>query len=287
MRERHWILSLLVAGALLLGALIATGGVAAQGSDEREAAQVPEQESTKPPRPLTTPRRIALARRFARHRAGIVAFSVLERRSDRPRGLLRTARFHSASVVKAMLMVAVLRRARGRHLNVVERARLRPMITMSDNDAASAVYNDVGGRGLHRVARAAGMTKFIDVGHWAEARITAADQSRLFLQIDRLVPRSHRRYARKLLSSIVSWQRWGIARAARRRHMKVFFKGGWRTGIDHQVALLERGRQRLALAVLTSGSPSAAYGQETIERIALRVLRPRRKPIRARRRPAS
>jgi hypothetical protein len=199
---------------------------------------------------------------------------VLERKNDRPRGLLRTARFHSASVVKAMLMVAVLRRAHGRRLSVVERARLRPMITTSDNDAANAVYNDVGGRSLRRVARRAGMKRFTEVGHWAEARITAADQSRLFLQIDKLVPRSHRRYARKLLSSIVRGQRWGIARAARRRHMRVFFKGGWRPGIDHQVALVERGGQRLALAVLTSGSPSAAYGQETIERIARRVLRP-------------
>jgi hypothetical protein len=201
---------------------------------------------------------------------------VLEKVNDRPRGLLRTARFHSASVVKAMLMVAVLRRARGRHLSDAERRRLRPMITLSDNDAAGAVYEDVGGHGLRRVAHLAGMRRFSDVGHWAEARITAADQARLFLQIDKLVPRSHRRYARRLLSSIVSWQRWGIARAARRRHMKAFFKGGWRAGIDHQVALLERGGQRLALAVLTNGSPSAAYGQETIERIAMRVLRPPR-----------
>jgi hypothetical protein len=266
----------------------------AQGGDALKAAEVPAKVPAKaaaePARPLTTPRRIVRARRFARRREGVVAFSVLET-DGRPRGLLRTARFHSASVVKAMLMVAVLRRARGRHLSDTERARLRPMITVSDNDAASAVYNDVGSRGLRRVAHVAGMRRFIDVGHWAEARITAADQSRLFLTIDQLVPRSHRRYARKLLSSIVSWQRWGIARAARRRHMRVFFKGGWRTGIDHQVALVERGRQRLALAVLTSGSPSAAYGQETIERIALRVLRPRRpvnrSSIRARILPAS
>jgi hypothetical protein len=94
----------------------------------------------------------------------------------------------------------------------------------------------------------------------------------LFLRIDRLVPPAHRHYARKLLSSIVPEQRWGIARAARREHVKIFFKGGWRNGITHQVALLERRRQRVALAVLTSGSPSMGYATETIERIATRII---------------
>jgi hypothetical protein len=228
------------------------------------------------PRPLTTPRRIAIAQRFARRRAGMVAFAVLER-DERPRGLHRTVRFRSASVVKAMLMVAVLRRA-GRHrVSAVKRALMHRMITVSDNDAASTLYAEVGGHGLRRLARVAGMRKFVDVGHWAEAWITAADQARFFLKIDRLVPRAHRRYARRLLSSIVSWQRWGIARVARRRHMKAFFKGGWRIGILHQVALLERGNGRVALAILTSGSPSEAYARETMERIAARVLRPPRR----------
>jgi hypothetical protein len=222
-------------------------------------------------RALTTRAGILRARRFARSRQGVVAFAVLDTEHP-PRGLRRTTLFPSASVSKAMLLVAALRRAAGERLGEADRGLLRPMITTSDNDAAGAVYSRVGGEGLRRVARAAGMRKFTDVGHWAGARITAADQSRFFLRIDRLVPAAHRRYARKLLSSIVTSQRWGIARAARRAHAKVFFKGGWRNGITHQVALLERGGRRLALAVLTSGSPSMAYAEETIERIARRVL---------------
>ena len=117
------------------------------------------------------------------------------------------------------------------------------------------------------------MRQFADVGHWAGARITAADQARLFLRIDSLVPRRHRRYARKLLCSIVGEQRWGIAPVARRATSKIFFKGGWRNGITHQVALLERGRPATGAGGadewLAVGWPTRA---ETIERVAARLL---------------
>ena len=149
------------------------------------------------------------------------------------------------------------------------------MIIRSDNAAASAIYAEIGAPGLRRVARAAGMRKFTPASPWGLSQITAADQVRFFLRIDKLVPRAHRRYARKLLSSITKGQRWGIAPVARRKKLKAFFKGGWVPGITHQVALLERrrGGQRIALAVLTRDSPSMAYGEETIEGIAARVLR--------------
>jgi hypothetical protein len=176
-----------------------------------------------------------------------------------------------------MMLVSVLRRAGKRKLSETERRRLWPMITRSDNEAASAIYGEIGARGLRRVARAAGMRKFTPAGPWGVSQITAADQVRFFLRIDRLVPRAHRRYARKVLSSITKGQRWGIAPVARRKKLKAFFKGGWVTGITHQVALLERrrGGQRIAVAVLTRNSPSMTYGEKTIEGIAARLLRRR------------
>jgi len=224
---------------------------------------------------LTSAAQIKVAQRFARSRQGVVAFAVLDERSTRVRGLRRTTRFRSASVVKAMMLVSVLRRAGKRSLSKTERRRLRPMITRSDNAAASAIYAEIGPRGLRRVARVAGMRKFTPASPWGVSQITPADQVRFFLRIDRLVPRSHRRYARKLLSSITKGQRWGIAPVARRKNLKAFFKGGWVPGITHQVALLERKRdgQRIALAIFTRDSPSMAYGEKTIESVAARLLR--------------
>lgn len=214
------------------------------------------------PRALATMQGVAAARAYAQTRAGLVAFAVLDGRGHL-RGLRMSTQFSSASVVKAMLLVAELRRAGSRPLTAAQRRALEPMIRASDNDAAHLVYGWVGAPGLRRVAGVARMHRFAVGRFLFDARVTAADQARFFLHIDRLVPAAHRRYARRLLSSIVSWQRWGIATVARRRGMTILFKGGWRTGLSHQVALLERGRRRVALAILTSGQPSAAYAQET------------------------
>ena len=212
------------------------------------------------------------AQHYARSRAGNVAFAVLEP-GGRVRGVHRYAAFPSASVVKAMLLVAVLRRAGRRPLSAQERGLLTPMITVSDNASALAVYNSVGRVGIGQIARAARMVHFGGVPSLFDTQITAGDQARLFLRIDRLVPAQHRRFARRLLSSIVDLQRWGIAPVARRHRLKAFFKGGWRGGLVHQVALLERNGRRIVLAVLTTNQPSMAYGEATISGIARRVLR--------------
>jgi hypothetical protein len=182
-------------------------------------------------------------------------------------------RHRSASQTKAMLLVAYLRRL-GRHPvpPAVHRV-LAPMIQVSGNRAADQVYGMVGDGGLESVGRAAGMRSLRLNGTWSEVEITAVDQARFFRRFDRLVPRRHRAYARRLLSSIVPAQSWGIPRAARRHDLKAFFKGGWREGLVNQGALLETGdRRRLAIVVLTDGV-SFPYGTATVEGVARRLLR--------------
>jgi hypothetical protein len=216
-------------------------------------------------------------------RAGSVSFGVRTRDGLRGVGVGRTV--PSASVVKAMLLVAYLRRpeVRDRDLRPPERALLGPMIRRSDNAAASQVCNMVGTGALARLASRAHMRRFRATRPWGLSTIDVADQTRFLLHIDRLVPSRHRRYARRLLGSIVPSQRWGIARV-RPRGWALDFKGGWGSGtgwVDHQVALLRRGRRRLAVAILITSSPSHAYGNETLRGVAARLLRglgPRSRP---------
>lgn len=222
-------------------------------------------------------RNLEAARRFARGRRGIVAFAVPG--FERPRGVMPRRRFISASVVKAMLLVAYLDAVqRGREpLSRRARSTLGRMIHVSDNDAADAIHRAVGHRGLYRVARRAGMRRFtIERSSWASSQITAADQVRFFSSIIGLTPPRYRPYARRLLSNIVGYQSWGIPRVARPRY-RVFFKGGWRPyrggQLVHQAALLDSGSRRLAIAVFTEGNPSMRYGIGTIEGVTRRLVR--------------
>jgi hypothetical protein len=217
---------------------------------------------------------IAAVGRYLAGRAGRTAFAVVDS-TGRLHGVRMHQQFGSASVVKAMLLVAYLRRlaSRGAGLDPGSRSKLYPMIHVSDNGAASAIFAIVGQGGLRQLARRAGMTHFTPSGIWGGTLITAADQARFFYNQDRLVPKRLRAYARGLLSGIAREQSWGIPSAARPR-WKVFFKGGWNParGRVHQVARLERGGQRIAIAVLQDNTPSMGYGEVTIAGVARRLL---------------
>jgi len=215
------------------------------------------------------------AKAYAQKRAGSVSFAV--RTPGTLLGYRSRTGVPSASVVKAMLMVSYLnhRRVRRRALTRADLALLSPMIRRSDNRAATHVRDFVGNAALRALARRVGMRAFRTAPSWGGSRITAADQSKLFLKIDRYVVGRHRRTAMRLLNTVVRSQRWGVARA-RPRAWAIYFKGGWGSGsgaVDHQVALLRRGRRRVSVAILTTGNPSMSYGNETLRGVARRLLR--------------
>jgi hypothetical protein len=221
-------------------------------------------------------KRTRAAARFARRRVGSVSFAIVDERG-RMHGFHRGRRYSSASVVKAMLLVAYLRKGgvRNRRLHGNERATLGPMIRRSDNAAATRIHNAVGNRGLRRLARRAGMKRFTPHAVWGGSQITARDQARYFFRIRQLTPERHRSYALGLLRRIVRGQRWGVPRG-RPKGWTVHFKGGWYpTGPwrVNQAALLQKGNRRLALAVLTEGDPSLGYGATTIAGVTRRLLR--------------
>jgi len=225
---------------------------------------------------LPTASELETAKLFASRRAGRVSFAVVDTSGALACYRCRVS-YHSASVIKAMLLVSYLNHLSrsGDALPADHQAYLDAMIHVSDNDAATAIYAHVGDEGLSELAAEARMTGFHVSGSWGSARITAGDQARFFAALDELNAPRYRIYVRDLLSSISQEQSWGIPEVSR-PEWETFFKGGWLTtsrgSLVHQVASLEKGGFAMAIAILTDANPSDRYGRETIRGIAARLL---------------
>ena len=212
------------------------------------------------------------AEAWAQHRRGVVTFAV--RTDDRlwGRGMDRQA--PSASTLKAILLVTHLRAARNRALTSKDRAILAPMIRRSANDPASLLVSKYGAKRIVAVARAGGMYSFKLNSPWGNSVVTARDLTRFALRMEQLMPARHRAYGMHLLSTITRSQRWGAAREVP-AGWTIYFKSGWGSGtgrVDHQMALLERGTERLTVAILTTDQGDHAYGKRTLQGVAKRLL---------------
>ncbi len=278
-------------GLVLAGALVAVAlGITSHGRRDDSPASRPgdsahaQMTGRSPAGVVAATRRAAIpspaavrsAWSYARRRGGQVSFAVVDTRG-RLRGRDADRAYVSASVVKALLLAAELRRVErdARTLDPGTHALLTAMIVHSDNASADDIYTRVGDPGLLEVAKRARMRRFSVRGHWANAQVTAADLARFLSRVRELLPRRHRGTGLRLLASIERKQSWGVPRAAGRR-WRVHFKGGWRDTekgeLVHQGAWLRGHGETLAIAVLTDAQPSRVYGIHTVRGIADRLL---------------
>lgn len=220
--------------------------------------------------------KVRLAKRYAQGRAGSVSFAIKDA-PDRFFGHHVRRVVPAASVFKAMILAAYLRRTsvRSRELTDEEKSRLSAMIRWSDNDSATILLDRMGHRAIHRLARDAHMRDFRLVRPWGLSDISAADQVRFFFRFHRYIPARHEGYARWLLHHIVRSQRWGITKVEL-QGWKRFFKSGWATGtgrVSHQVAWIQKDGDRVAIAVMTEYSPTHAYSKRTLKGVMRRLLK--------------
>jgi len=192
--------------------------------------------------------------------------------------------FDSASVVKVTILGTLLRDAQAarRSLTSRERALAWAMITRSDNDAASALWDEDGHVRLQRFLDAAGMTETVlgPDGAWGLTRITATDETKLLwllLQPNRVLDTSSRDYELALMANVIPAQRWGVPAGAP-RSLVVHVKNGWLPLAPFGWRINSIGGftghgQRYSIVVLTEDNPTMAYGVSTVERIAEAVNR--------------
>jgi len=187
--------------------------------------------------------------------------------------------FDSASVVKATILGALLRKALDQHrfLTGTEAARLRAMITRSDNAAASALWAELGHGSLQHFLDLAGMKHTIlgPGGVWGLTQITAPDEIlllRLLLRPNAVLSPNSRSYALGLMAQVIPSQRWGVPAGAP-TSLTAHVKNGWLPRATHgwrihSIGCFTGRGGGYSIVVLTQDNPSMTYGVDTIEAIA-------------------
>lgn len=192
---------------------------------------------------------------------------------------LRTA---TASIVKVDILVALLLRAQqgNRHLSSTERTLATTMIHISDNDAATALWDRIGGSsGLTGANRKLGLrnTTAGAGGAWGTTRTSAADQIRILRSLTSStspLSAASRKYVLGLMAGVTSSQRWGVSAAAGDDDSAAL-KNGWlpRTVDDGRWTINSIGRIKgddhdYLIAVLSKNDPSMDEGVTTVEHVA-------------------
>jgi hypothetical protein len=191
-------------------------------------------------------------------------------------------RFECGSTVKVQIMGAVLHRAQQeqRPLSGFEAGEMVPMIEQSDNDAATALWNSVGGTvGVGEFDREVGMDETTPDLHWGLTTTTAWDDVRLlrdFAYPNEVLDRRGRMYGLHLMEEVEDDQRWGVS-AGPGDDATVAIKNGWLPlpdelawRIDSMGWIKGDGRDYV-IAVLTDHNPSMGYGIETVETVSRMV----------------
>jgi len=193
--------------------------------------------------------------------------------------------FYAASAIKATILAALLRKAQEQHrqLTASEKSLAWLMITQSDNDAATALWNDVGFSHMQHFLNLAKMSQTKLAQAWGLSLLTAHDEALLLTLLsgpNRILSEASRVYAQYLMSHVVASQRWGVPAGAPRT-VKVHVKNGWLpypVSSDWEINSIgfftSRHPYRVYLiAMLTHANPSMAYGIETIEGAAVVIHR--------------
>jgi hypothetical protein len=187
-------------------------------------------------------------------------------------------RFDSASVVKATILAALLRwhQETRTPLSTREKDLAWNMITLSDNDAATALWDELGVPRIQHFLNLAQMTETEPdrYGAWGLTQITARDELqllRLLTEPNSVLTNASRAYELSLMGSVVSYERWGTPAGAP-RGLNVSVKNGWlpypSLWIINSIGAFSGHGRDYKMAVLTDDNPSETYGIDTIQAVA-------------------
>ena len=236
------------------------------------------------PAPVRDPFRAAAA--FLGRRSGTVLAAVYDVRTGQTWTIGAGPPQDEASVVKLDILETLLaqRSKTGAALSASDAALAANMIEDSDNDAATDLWESVGGStGIGSFNAAAGLARTTPSSclqcsgfpwpGWGLTTTVPADQLALLREIvqpSQLLTAAQQRYALGLMENVTPSQRWGVSGGVPAT-VTVALKNGWlplnTAETDWQVNsvgwVAGQGRDYLA-AVLTTGNATEQYGIDTI-----------------------
>ena len=188
-----------------------------------------------------------------------------------------TRHFDAASVIKATIISALLLKVGGpKHLTKEQRHLAWLMITESDNDAATALWDEVGLTHMQEFLNRAGMRHTVLNDAWGLTLLTAHDEMlllRVLTTKGKVLTATSRAYVLWLMANVVSYERWGVS-AGVPAHVTVHLKNGWLPYPDasdwhiNSIGAFTGHQISYQIAILTSGNPGESYGIQTVQAAA-------------------
>nr|WTB30036.1 hypothetical protein OG781_11530 [Streptomyces sp. NBC_00830] len=184
--------------------------------------------------------------------------------------------YATASIVKVDILAALLLRAQdqGRELTGYERSRSVTMIENSDNAAATALMQTIGGAaGLDAANTRFGLVSTTAAAAWGLTQTTAADQLVLLKTVfgtHSKLTEDSRAYLQGLMRNLAADQHWGVSAAG----SDWALKNGWMprsaTGLwdINSIGQVKANGHTYLVAVLSAGQQTMATGIERVESVA-------------------
>ena len=213
------------------------------------------------------------------NRSGTIAVGLYDRSTKTTCTLRPATSYDSASVVKVTVLATLLWDAQktGRSLTSTETSLAKAMITQSDNSATSTLWKQLGLTKIKGFLAAANMTHTTPGadGYWGLTQINVTDEQRLLKLLtasNSVLTTDSRYYIRKLMSEVISSQRWGTPYGAPST-VSVHVKNGWLQRSTHgwrvhSVGTFKGGGHDYMITVLTHGNSTMEYGINTIQAVA-------------------
>jgi hypothetical protein len=216
-------------------------------------------------------------RSYLAKRHGSASVAVYDRVSKTLMLVHPKLRGRTASIVKVDILETRLHQTDG-DLSAAQRQLATAMITESDNNAATALFQQDGGAsGLSGYNEDLGLEQTEPNSAWGDTTTSAADQVTLVRELlhhSTLLTDSARRYQRHLMLNVEADQRWGISGGVPSDAV-VGNKNGWLPVNEdnnlwavNSIGWVKGEGKSYVIAVITQHDATEGYGIHTIEHVA-------------------